>query len=303
MQSNIDLIDKYLKEKDGREKLSHYPTDAESCIRKLYYAWNNTPISDPLTPASLYRMSWGDAIQYQAVKLLREAGGIILFENLPVIITDSKLEYPIHGYIDAVTQKEDGSIWGWEIKSSYGRGIRNIVKNKYPKENDLSQVLIYTRADPHYEKIKEYRDGAKMMAYVKSIFGGNRLNHFELTYFARDDAYRTDFIVWHKAEYHEYLNGKKIDWNFQDIIDKFQGIEKAIKSKQIPNRPYHIIVVNGEYRAKVWQDANQVRLTKPYSPHPFTELKSAWNCDPLYCKWSSYCWADKLKEFGKGVGL
>jgi len=292
--SNIDLIDKYLKEKDGREKVSHYPTDAETCIRKLYYAWKGIPISNPITSASMYRMAWGDAIERKAIYLFKEAGGVVIFEQLPVIIVSSHLKYPIHGYVDAVTQK-DGEILGWEIKSSYGYGIRTIVKNKYPKESDLSQVLIYTRAYPDYKKLENYKDGNKLIATIGALID-KPITKFELSYFARDDAYRTKFIIEHKPTGFEYVDNKQIKWEFKDIITKFKRIEKALETETVPDRPHNIVIVKGEYRDKIWQYEDKTRLTKP-TQGGWKEIKSAWACNPLYCKWSNYCWGDELERY------
>lgn len=218
----LDIIEKKLAEREDRkQKESHYPSEVNSCIRQLWYKWKGYAVSNPPDATSLWKMGIGDAIHEWLAGKFKEVAEIAI-DELPFKKHAKGLKHPISGRMDNVLFfKTDGAFRGVEVKTTFGRGIRDI-KFRGPKEEHVMQVLLY--------------------------FWGTDLNVFHLVYLGRDDGYRRELVYERKGE--EILqDGKALELTVEDIINKFKDIEAAIK-RDIPERPYKAAIKDGEIKDK-----------------------------------------------------
>jgi len=245
----INRLDTYLLEKNKRKRTSHYPSDVNSCLRQLYYKWNNVDESDPPTAGNIIKMKFGtlaenivrDYLQWEKGK-----GAIKDFaEQVEITGIEADLSYKIHGYQDFVITNKDNTLVGIECKSSFGRGIKEIQQSG-PKEDHVLQVYQYMR----YGEPKKYY----------------------LVYIGRDNGYRTQFEV-HYKNGQITVNGKEylIDWQY--YLNRLISAEHVIGAAIMPYREYRTVIKDGEIKDKVQRNGEI--------------YKSDWQC--RYCNWRSLC--------------
>jgi hypothetical protein len=265
----IDIIEKQLDaERKNRERSSHYPSDILSCRRQLYYKFKQTQQSNPITPGQLLKISCGNSLHDMLHRILKDSGLEIEAEvEFKKYIPG--LNYPISGRIDNVFN--DGEIKaGIEIKTSFGRGIKQIQDEKKPKIEHVAQVCCYL--------------------YFTDI------SRFYLVYVGRDNAYRCQFILEKqdnriviKTSSSEsdlpYLYGEdSLSLTESGIIQKLFNVEQSVASQSIPKRDFIAAIKDGEIKDKFQKDNK--------------EYKTKWNCQ--YCCWESSCWKDIVdKSKGK----
>lgn len=210
----INKIDNYLLNKERRIRSSHYPSDANSCIRQLYYKWTGVEESNPNTAGNIWKMEIGNSIHDLTTDFLKNAGLI----TMPEIAFKKEipgLKNKVSGRIDNVFVDDDGMAAGLEVKTSFGQGIKYIQKTGKPKEDHLVQVAMYL----HFTNIKR----------------------FYLLYIGRDNAYRTQFMY----------TKEDLDINMDEIINKYKDLEIALEAKKLPDRQYNVVIKEGEIKDKV----------------------------------------------------
>lgn len=217
----LEKLEKHMLKYEHRKKESHYPSEVTDCIRKLWYKWRGESISDSMSFASVLRMEMGNAIHSLLAKEFEEMGLKVLSE-VPFKKSIEGLTYQISGRLDNLFIDSKGVIRGIEIKTTYGRGIRELRKVNMPKPEALQQVLVY--------------------------FHCVDMKYYHLIYIGRDDGYRTEFLFERKED-GIYLEGEKLSLTFTDISDKLKEIEKAV-GNGIPDRPYKAAINNGEIKDK-----------------------------------------------------
>ena len=220
----IDKIDKVLENKESKERVHHYPTDASRCSRALWYDWHKITPSDPFSLTSLWKMAMGDAIHDRTAKLLEEAGFNVEEEVEFKADLGEDFEHKLSGRIDNVITTENSEKVGVELKSSFGRGIVEIQKKQEPKEDHLWQVGMYLT----YTDIKK----------------------FILFYIGRDNAYRTEFEVSLTNPDTLKCNNREFKFPINDILRKF----KQAQGEVLPERPYKVAIKNGEIVQKYQKD-------------------------------------------------
>ena len=261
-------FDEYLVHRENWDQKSHHPSGATACRRQMYWGWTGEPESDPVTPGGALKMAFGSAAELIYAKALDwqiEQNIVNHYEREESVKTNvSGLEYPISGRIDFIVTPTDGSAFGVEMKSSFGRGIVEIQKTKRPKPEHLIQVYPY-------------------MLY-------SRWQEFRLIYLARDNGYRTEFIL--------KLDGENVlvQWFFPDgniadgvvyevkwdtFLEKFAYIEKCVVDKTLPDRDFIVAIKNGEIKDKY--------------AYQKTDYKSDWQC--RYCRFQTRCWSELLPDF------
>lgn len=219
----IDRMDKYLLNRERRGRENHYPSDANSCTRQLYYKWKQAPESNPCEAGMLYKMEMGNSIHTLVHHFLKESG-LDIKEEVAFKVDIPGLKQKISGRIDNVFIDENGKDSGIEIKTTFGRGVAEIARSRSPKLDHLTQVLIYLHCT-HIDK-------------------------FYLVYIGRDNAYRCQFVLEKKGD-KIYQDGKEIPLSFENVIDKFKRIETALESTEVPAKEYRAIIKNNEIKDKV----------------------------------------------------
>jgi hypothetical protein len=147
MYNMINDMDDFFSTRESWERKSHYPSDALSCSRQLFWKWKGEPASDPMGDGSWYKFKMGHLTETMVEQFLHHAvvkGIIQEFTGQEKIeIKPYQLQYPISGRIDFKFLK-DGVWYGLEVKSSYGNGMRGIINNRMPKDTALIQdVSVY----------------------------------------------------------------------------------------------------------------------------------------------------------------
>lgn len=221
----ISKIDNYLLEEGRKERTSHYPSDINSCMRQLWYKWNNEPVSNPIEAGGYWKMKMGNAIHDLINEFLESAG----FDIMNEISNKTKiggLEHPISYRIDNIFM-EDDQMAIIEVKSSYGAGIKAIQKQGKPRDSDLAQVLLYM--------------------FLEDI------NKTYLIYIGRDNGYRTQFEIEYKSGV-IHIDGKKTLHSFVELIDRLKIVEEHLIADSIPEREYQVAIKNGEIKDKFQKD-------------------------------------------------
>jgi len=254
----IDKVDNLLLEKEGRKRTSHYPSDITACNRQLYYKWVSMPKSNPMEAGAIWKMEFGNAIHELFGKWLQGLN-ISVETEVPIKQQIGQLKYPISGRIDNIFIDPDtGDKCGIEVKTSFGRGIKQIQKLQQPKEEHLWQVAIYLNLT-------------------------DDIKRFYLVYIGRDNSYRTQFEIteYDKTHLKIMTGGRLWGYDFQTIILKLSQLENCIEEIILPDRSYQAAIKNGEIKGK-FQYQNQ-------------QYKSDWQC--VYCQWRNLCWASELDKY------
>jgi hypothetical protein len=257
MTNLLNVLDNYLMSQEKRERTSHYPSDINACLRQLYYKWTKEPESDPITPGGYLKMGMGSSIHdYLFNQLLKS--GLEVISEIEFKKTFPILKYPISGRVDNLFVDSDNNISGIEIKSGYGRGIVAIKENG-PKIEHLFQVACYL----HFTDIKR----------------------FHLLYIARDNAYRTQFVV-EKIDDKIYIlnedgSKKEINITVAQMVNKLEQLESCVALRHVPDRGGVVAIKNGEMK-----DSFQKNMVK---------FKTSWFCS--YCQYKTMCWKEVLPKY------
>jgi hypothetical protein len=224
----IDSIDAYLLDHESWERKSHYASDITACRRQLYYKWMETPKTNPPSAGAMWKMEMGkraEDIITSWAEWAKERGEIKSY--------DTQVHYRVHpdGLANPIGLRFDWLIdgeMGVELKTSFGRGIKEIQKTGYPKEEHMAQVLCYIKLTP--------------------------IKMFKLIYFGRDNGYRTEFTI---TDHEDGLivNGTLYELNIDDYIANLVDVELALDAGKKPDRDYQVAIKGGEIRDK-FQAAN-----------------------------------------------
>jgi len=208
----ITEIDNYLLSREGHERTAHYASDVSDCLRKLYYKWTEAPVSNPIEAGGYWKMNIGNSLQDMIQEFLREAGYEIAEEVADR--QDIGLTYPMSYRLDDLFI-EDGELSGIEIKTTYGRGVKDIQQAGTPKPEHLAQVVVYLKMEPSIQR-------------------------FYMIYLGRDNGYRTQFII----------DRSVIDDLWPNLLRRLQFLEECLGKGQIPEREYMAAIKYGEVRTK-----------------------------------------------------
>lgn len=260
----LDSFDRYLLADDRWDRRSHYASDVSACRRELYFKWTGEPYSDPPNAGARLKMAFGKGAENiigAGLKWMQQKGEIkgyasqVKYEaHLP------ELKYPVGIRLDFVIEQTDDPPLILEIKSAYGRGIKEIQKDGRPRDDHLMQIFLYLQYTP-----------------IKQALA---------VYLGRDNGYRTEFALW-LNDGQVMLDGKAIgaaqegvDW----VAKRLKAVEDHLEAKTLPDRDFYHAIKNGELRDE-FQKAGQI-------------YKSDWHCS--YCWFRSTCWADVVKATAEG---
>ena len=140
-------------------------------------------------------------------------------------------------------------------KTGYSRYFtsKTGIKKTGPRIEDLMQIAVY-------------------------LYCVEDLEAFYLIYFARDNAYRTEFVI----------TKENIPINFWDIVKRWQELEKCLQGLTLPPRDYQI-----EYPQEVVEKlyTDYLEKTKAKKPLSLKAWRSAhkgdWQCS--YCQYKDIC--------------
>jgi hypothetical protein len=154
-----------------RERNGHYPSSASivttdekgnkkvlgSCMLAEWRKWKKVPETNPYTPDTLQKFTWGDMFHDWVTKMLEEE--CLHGTEIHTLTTEKQnsfifqvpgLQYPVRGRLDNIVNKTVAL----EIKSSFGKfffGKDNGLLVKGPRDSDLMQTLCYLKALPNIE--------------------------------------------------------------------------------------------------------------------------------------------------------
>lgn len=259
----IDVFDKYLLSEDRWERKSHYASDATSCRRELTYKWRGEKYSDPPTAGNVLKMRFGLAAEEVIKKGLDwmvKQGEIKGYtEQVRYEVAVPGLEKPVVLKLDFLLDLPEGKPCILEIKSSFGRGIKEIQQRGRPKDDHLFQVFLYLLYSPAKQAI--------------------------FAYLGRDNGYRTEFAMWLTEDGKVILDGKQVgtvENGVKWLVGRLSVVEKALKENTLPERDFIHAVKGGQLRDSFVKNK--------------TEYKSNFQCQ--YCWFKSRCWADVLSQPG-----
>jgi len=274
----ITKIDEYLIELKDKNlydnKNEHHPSGVLSCNRQIFYKWCNIPKTDIETPGNLLKMKMGDIIHEWVYTALKSKGLKLIIENEDndgngKEIFDCRLKYPFKFKTDARFVDEHNIASIIEVKSSFGRGVKDIQLNG-PKDTMIAQVVLYMKFE--------------------------NVNRAYFIFIGRDNGYRTQHVVDLLPEggfivdgrkpikcnerYNMIIEGKKYPITYTNIIKKLVVFEGYYEKNIIPPRDYMVAIKNGEIKEFI---------------HQKVKYKPDWQCS--YCQWKTHCWQEELKIY------
>jgi len=205
----LDRIEQAMMAEERREKTAHFPSECTACIRQVWYKWQGNAASDPIEPASLWRMGIGNAI-HSILPEYMKAAGFAVEEEKSILFEHPRLTKPISGRMDIIF-KENGSWEVLEVKSTYGRGIRSIRESGAPRQEHYDQLVMYIH------------------------MGDFKRGH--ILYLGRDDAYRTMF---------HFGKSEETAHRFNNLLNRFAMIEHYLKEEKVPPREFTATIRDGE---------------------------------------------------------
>jgi len=258
----IEILDAYLLDREKlTEKTSHWVTDATRCRRALVYRWRQTPYSDPPSAGNLLKMAYGNASEWivgSALDWAASKGLIAAWKGQEYdAIQVPGLKYPVSMRMDFVVRLPDGREEMVELKSTFGRGAKELQRDGRPKDDALMQAFLY-------------------LYFHRNLVGGT------IPHLARDNGYRTEFDIRLDGE-RFLLNGRDVgsaEDGIRWVIGRLKVVEEALESGNLPERDHYHAVKNGELRDEFTRD----KIT----------YKSDWQC--RYCWHRSLCWRDVIED-------
>jgi len=262
----IEILDAYLLDQQAlTEKKSHWVTDAAKCRRAVTYRWRRTPYSDPPTAGNLLKMEFGDAAEWILGRALDWAVGKGMLVRWKAQEWASfevpGLKYPVSMRLDFVVCGPEGEPEMIELKSTFGRGAKEVQVRGRPKDEALMQAFLYLHFNP-------------------AIRGGS------IPYLARDNGYRTEFDV-RLAGGRVLLDGRDVGAEEDGVrwaVERLSVVEGALEDGSTPARDYLHAVKGGELREEF--SKNKVLY------------RSDWQC--VYCWHRSLCWREVLESTAGG---
>ena len=253
--------------REERAKTSHYASSLEGCPRKDYYKWVGAPVSNPTSESSIKKMQAGtDAHALFAMRLQRAKVGELQTE-IPVEIEDSRLAYPLHGYIDA-TFTLDGETYVVEYKSTQYRSTDRALAA--PFTGALLQLWAYMRAykADHYYIVYEDRGSKLGCEYEVGEIDG--------------------VLYWRRGKMWQVALAGEQPLRWDAVIDKLAMIEQAVGDEEPPPR---VDPISGEqFHAYLSKDGKKLQQSKTvYDGEEKKVLRSHWMCMG-YCPYRDYCW-------------
>lgn len=248
--------------REDRAKVSHYASGLVGCPRKDYFRWTAAPISNPRSESSKKKMEAGvlahDMFSMRLHRHFDRHGEVT--SNIAVELVDSRLEYPIHGYIDDQVDLQ-GVVHVVEYKSTQYRTTDRALEA--PLDSGLLQLWAYMRAKPANHHYLVYEDRGSKLGVS-----------YEVT--EKDEQ-----LFWRKNSTTLWT---PVDLSWEAMIKKLVMIEKAVGSEEAPDRLDP--VTNERYVAYLSKDGNKIQQTKTVDGETF---RTHWMCMG-YCEYRDHCW-------------
>lgn len=325
----VTIIDDVLKSNQKNyPKSSHYPSSARvetkdgvvgACMRQQWYFWKGE--SPNFDISSLWKMDMGTAIHEWidskvSSDLLKDLFDGV-YQEFTLEYKPDFMEHPVRGRIDNLIMSEKYGNFGLEIKSGYGANFTNPkfgILNNGPKDNHLLQALIYLYISKFSEEEKNewmpFGEGEERPIPLPN------LDFFVLFYLARDNAYRTFYVLdllkpeelletvgnIMSKETIEAIKDKSLvpvavstdkffiyeDISFRNIIRSYALTEKYLEKDIRPPRDYYL-----NYRIATPDSRIDERKEKAFPIDDervmiVNKRASDWRCS--YCSMKIDCW-------------
>lgn len=281
----LKKLDDYLGDYSGRERKSHYPSQASvetpqgiigKCLRAQWYSWRGVKRTNPIPVSNIWKMRIGDSIHAQIAHWLRELEFQVQ-EEYPFTFEHPNLQHPIRGRLDdVIVFPEVNEFYSVECKTSWSKFFTNPkdgVAKKGPRLADLLQVLVY-------------------LSGVKDLKGCYML------YVARDNGQRFQFY----AELIEDSLGKHIkvgdrlirDFTFDDVIYRWAKLENFLTTEIMPPADYAFRYSPEKQDTLYGEYLKETKAKNPQSLNVWAKAHTEdWHC--AYCEFWDKCKAEEGK--------
>ena len=267
----LDLFDEFLLEHESQERISHYSSNSEACVRQMYWDWIKEDKTNPITPGAALKMKFGNAAEaifseflHWAMDNKKPFGDYLIVkieEQWKERYDIPGLKYPVTCKLDYGLELEGYGLVAIELKSMYGRGIVNIAKTNEPKKEHLGQIKLYTTNTPYKRII--------------------------LPYLGRDNGYRTEFHLTDTPNGLLSADGTIYEIDAKDSYARFILVEEALETKTLPGRSFLAAIKDGDMKDKFTKDK--------------VDYKTDWQCS--YCGYKDLCWRDKYIEYKRDSNI
>ena len=275
--SLMEMFDKWLLEREPKEKKSHWASEIFSCPRKQFYKWTcpeDKPEDKPATiikyrSGNLWELEYSKFMNWIVDKEVKVFGKVVkvlgVMEQQFYSCDDPILEHPIHGYVDFVLVVQNGELIeeiGIELKTSFGINVINIQKSGKTNIYYLDQIWAYSQLS-----------GIKF--WIHPFIGRDFGYRTEFQYYIADDG----IIDFRKNTYEKRFP------SWQETLKNIQNIEMNIRTNIEPERPDGKFVPIKDGQIKEFQHKN-----KKYK----AERECSW------CDFREKCWKDEVEKYKRG---
>ena len=256
------------------KKANHWASDLGKCKRQLLYNWQNVEPDSRPTPSNLIKFYYGELTEVMVkdwldwmIETETQLDGHIVTgyeEQDKKHVAIEGLQEQLSVNCDFIVHRKGAEDVGIEVKSTFGRGTRDIMKSQRAKDSYLLQVLAY------------------LVSYdVAGVYH---------PYFSRDDGILTYFRCFMKDgclhSQSEWGDVVKYEEYTEDYLKTFfADVEKILDDGEAPR----------EYTAAI-RDGEVIRSFEAQK----TTYKSDWQC--LWCSYPKRCWADVIRKCNANPG-
>lgn len=179
-----------------------------ACMRAEYFRSLGIPRTEPIDPGGYLKMDAGNALEKMILDMAEKHAAIV--RQVEVWVESDLLKRRVHGYVDALEIDPDGMLVPWEVKTSYGRGIKQVREHGIRTDWWLQSCL--------------YRRG------LRDRFPGHILGPSKIIAVGRDNFYR--------AEIDKPADEDTVDYVVGQCIGRWVALELAVDACKLPPAEY-----------------------------------------------------------------
>lgn len=221
MRDLISEIDALLlareADRERHEKDAWWPSEMFACRRQLWYKIRGEGKTNPIELAGLWKMGMGNELHSFVNDLLHALDLPDLQTEVAFRTEVEGLKFPISGRMDNRFTDVDGAEAAFDLKSTFGQGIRKVRRDREISRHYLGQMMVY-------------------LAY-------GDIDRMYLAFLGRDDSYRACFVLAYDSDGYLTIDNTRTQLHVNHIVEWFRAVEDA---KDMPERDYTLAIRDGQ---------------------------------------------------------
>ena len=287
----------------------HGPMTRGSCKRRTWFRLKGIEkVEGESLPHQIQRMNVGKQVENSIIESCKREG-LYVDNNVPFRVVMDGI--PIAGELDAILRTEPcgGERFICEIKSMYGYYAQKAIFGKFigngrevgePKDSYIMQIALYLN---HFSRLP--KDDPSHIPFGAIFVCDRGDGHFGVFDIWLEEEIKIigddEEIPCHKIYYQSEAMGiprTLVPYTTEDILAGYRIVQNALDGDVPPPKDYvreysrdqvelyHSIGKISDSAYKKWMSSHSPRGKGK-------ETLGDWNCQRMYCPWSSVCWPDK----------